>query len=408
MHVRIAFLSVSAAFGGSESVLWQLVRGMRRLARAPDCTAIVPREGVLAQRLREIGAAVRVLPMPAGLASFGEWSLRGASAAKKGAAMLSAAAWTGPYQRALQSLLTEIDPDVIHTNGFKLHVLGSRAAPRGSAVVWHLHDYLSNRPLSRRLLRHHVSRTAAVVANSRSVAEDAQSVLGGAAHVTAVYNAVDLVEFSSSGPAADLDALSGLTPAAAGAVRVGLVATFARWKGHETFLRALALVRTTPIRAYIVGGAVYDTAASQYTIDELRAMAQSLGVAGRVGFTGFVDRPAEAMRALDIVVHASTDPEPFGLVVAEGLAAGRAVIVSAAGGAAELVQPDVDALTCTPGDVPALARSIDRLAGDAPLRARLGTAARATAERRFDADLFTHAFLDVYERVAPRSGPVAT
>ena len=54
------------------------------------------------------------------------------------------------------------------------------------------------------------------------------------------------------------------------------------------------------------------------------------------------------MRALDIVVHASTEPEPFGLTIAEGMASGRAVIVSAAGGAAEIVQDGVDALTCAP------------------------------------------------------------
>jgi len=321
--------------------------------------------------------------------------------------MLSAVASIGPYQRALQSLLADIDPDVIHTNGFKLHVLGNRAAPREASVVWHLHEYLSNRPLSRWLLRHHVSRTAAVVANSRSVAEDARSTLGGAVPVTAIYNAVDLTEFSPSGPSADLDALSSLTPAPRGVVRVGLVATFARWKGHETFLRALSLVRA-PIRAYVVGGPMYDTAGSQYTLDELRASAQSIGVADRVGFSGFVARPAEAMRALDVVVHASTDPEPFGLVIAEGLATGRAVIVSAAGGAAELVSDGADALTCTPGDVPALARSIDRLAQDAALRARLGTAARATAERRFDLDAFTHAFLEIYRHVAPRARVVVT
>ncbi len=57
------------------------------------------------------------------------------------------------------------------------------------------------------------------------------------------------------------------------------------------------------------------------------------------------------MRALDIVVHASTRPEPFGLVIAEAMACGRAVITSAAGGAAEIVESEVDALTHTPGDV---------------------------------------------------------
>jgi len=398
--MRVAFLSVSAGFGGSESALWQLVRGIRRLAPATECVVIVPSDGTLSERVREAGGTVRVVPMPDALRAFGEWSLRGASAARRSAALLTAVSAVGPYQRVLEAALDDIDPDVIHTNGFKMHVLGSRAAPRGTAVVWHLHEFVSPRPLSRRLLRHHASHAAAIVANSDSVAADARHALGDAARVMRVYNAVDLEEFSPCGVAADLDALSGLAAAAPGTIRVGLVATFARWKGHETFLRALCAV-TAPVRAYIVGGPMYDTAGSQYAIDELRAIAASLGLADRVGFTGFVARPAAVMRALDIVVHASTDPEPFGLAIAEGLACGRPVIVSGGGGAAELIEDGRDALSVAPGDSAALAAAINRLASDASIRERLGAAGRATAVRRFDPDAFTRAFLDVYQRVAP-------
>jgi glycosyltransferase involved in cell wall biosynthesis len=402
--MRVAFLSVSAEFGGSESALWQLVRGVRRLSPDTSCALVVPREGQLAARVRETGADVHVLPMPDALSSFGEWSIRGASAmAKRSAAMISAVTAASSYQRALQALLADIDPDVVHTNGFKMHVLGTRAAPPDAAAVWHLHEYLSRRPLSRRLLRLHVSRAARVVANSRSVAADARTALGTNAPVTSVYNAVDLTEFSPEGPAIDLDALCGLPPAPPGTVRVGLVATFARWKGHETFLRAVAAAGTG-IRAYVIGGPVYDTVGSQHTIDELRARARSLGVSGRIGFTGFLPRPARAMRALDVVVHASTEPEPFGLVIAEGLACGRAVIVSAAGGAAELVEHGVDALTCAPDDAAALADAIATLASDADLRSRLGSAARNTAVRRFDPDVFARAFLEIYDRAAARTG----
>jgi glycosyltransferase involved in cell wall biosynthesis len=400
MAMRIAFLSVSAEFGGSESALWQLVRGVRRLTPVAECVVIVPREGTLSARVRDVGASVRIVPMPDALASFGEWSLRGASAvAKRSAALLAGVSAVAPYQRALQAALGDVDPDVIHTNGFKMHVLGSRAAPRGAAVVWHLHEFVSNRPLSRRLLRHHAPRAVAIVANSRSVAEDARRALGDSAPVTHVHNAVDLSEFSPSGAPADLDVMCGIAAAPPGTIRVGLVATFARWKGHESYLRALAGV-TSPVRAYVIGGPMYDTAGSQHTLEELRGITASLGLSDRVGFTGFVPRPAAAMRALDIVVHASTEPEPFGLVIAEALACGRAVIVSAAGGAAELVDDGTNAVTVVPGDTAALARAIDRLAGDPVARARLGAAGRASAVRRFDPDVFTRAFLDIYERAA--------
>ena len=398
--MRVAFLSVSAAMGGSEVSLIELVRGMRAVAPSFEAVVVVPREGPLAVRAREVGASVRILPMPGALAGFGEWSMRrGSGIARRGAALLGAAGAAGPYQRELGALLEEIAPDIIHSNGFKLHILASRSAPPGIPLVWHIHEYVEPRHLSLRLLRLHVSRVAAIVANSRSVAVDVATSLNSGTPVTAIYNAVDLDEFAPRGPRADLDALAGMPPAPSGTIRIGLVATFARWKGHDTFMRAIKELRSVNARAYVIGAPLYDTAGSQWSIDELRSMAASLGVADRVGFTGFVDRPAAAMRALDVVVHASTQPEPFGLVIAEGMACGRAVVVSAAGGAVELVEPEVDALTFEPGDVPGLAGALMRLAGDAPLRARLGAAARESAMRRFPAEVFATRVLDVYERL---------
>lgn len=400
--MRIAFLSVSAEMGGSEVSLLELVRGLRRLAPEVEPVVIVPRQGPLAARIAEAGGAVRVLAMPAALASFGEWSMRGPSAiARHSGALLNAVGALGPYRRALNALLEEIDPDVIHTNGFKLHVIASRAARPGVPIVWHVHEYLGHRPLSRRLLRHHASRPAAVVANSRSVADDVRAVLGAGAPISTVFNAVDLEEFAPDGDVADLDARSGLPPAGPGTIRIGLIATFARWKGHELFLRAIQQLEShAALRAYVIGGPVYDTAGSQFTVEELRALAGTLGISERVGFTGFVERPAIAMRALDIIVHASTEPEPFGLVIAEGLACGRTVVVSAAGGAAELVEDDVDALTFCPGDAGALAVVLARCTRDAALRARLGAAGRQSAIARFHPDAFAGEFLKLYERAA--------
>ena len=403
--MRIALLSVSADLGGSETSLLTLAGG---LAHAPgfEPIVIVPREGPLADRARAAGASVRVLSMPPALAAFGEWSMRGVTAiGRRGAAVARAIAAARTYERSLGRLLDDLDPHVVHSNGLKLHVLAARAAPRRAPLVWHIHEFVGVRPLTRRLLRHYGARPAAIVANSLSVAADLLSALGPDRPVTTIYNAVDLSEFAPDGPAADLDALAGLGPASAGTIRVGLLATFARWKGHEVFLRA---IQTTPdVRGYVIGGSVYDTAGSQFTIEELRARARALGVADRVGFTGFVSRPSTALRALDIVVHASTEPEPFGLVIAEGMACGKPVLVSLAGGAAELVTDDVDAIGVTPGQPPALSAAIARCARDGALRSRLGHAARRTAERRFDPAQFVMQFTRIYSHAATTASGVA-
>jgi glycosyltransferase involved in cell wall biosynthesis len=94
-----------------------------------------------------------------------------------------------------------------------------------------------------------------------------------------------------------------------------------------------------------------------------------------VTFVGFTEHVERELAGLDILVHASVVPEPFGQVVVEGMAAGLAVIASAAGGPLEIITPELDGLLAPPGDVAALAASLRRLSGDAALRERLGQAA---------------------------------
>jgi len=135
-------------------------------------------------------------------------------------------------------------------------------------------------------------------------------------------------------------------------------------------------------------------------------LAGRLGVSHRIGFTGFVDRPAAAMRALDIVVHASDQPEPFGLVIAEGMACGRAVIASGGAGATELINVGTDALSHPPGDADSLAGCIMQLATDSELRRKLGQAGRATAERRFDRARLATELVPLYRSVREQRSEV--
>jgi glycosyltransferase involved in cell wall biosynthesis len=181
---------------------------------------------------------------------------------------------------------------------------------------------------------------------------------------------------------------------------VGLVATFARWKGHGIFLQAMArLSSRVDVRGYVIGGPVYRTGdASQVTLEELVAHTATLGLTGRVGFTGFLPDPSAAFRSLDVVVHASTEPEPFGLSIAEGLACGRAVVMSDAGGAREVGIPEQTCLAFPPGDSSALASQIARLLDDAGLRQRLGTAAAEDVRARFSHRQMGRALLAAYDR----------
>jgi len=180
-----------------------------------------------------------------------------------------------------------------------------------------------------------------------------------------------------------------------------LAATYARWKGQDLFIKAAASVAArlpkNSVRFYIIGGPIYATPGSQFQPDELRKLGTELGLGPELAFVGFQQSMAEVYRALNIVVHASTRPEPFGRTIVEAMACGRAVIVSNAGGAMELFTEGHDALGIPPCDVNALAEAMIRLIQDRGLRDVLGRNARQTACARFDRRRLGSEMIKIYD-----------
>jgi len=343
--------------------------------------------------------------MPAALAGLGEWSAvnEGWSASAQmalGLRLCETAAVLPGYESRLRRAVSGFQPDLIHTNGFKAHVLGARLKQRHQPLLWHVHEYVSRRRLSRWLLGRYATRCDGVIANSASVAADVRSSVPTMPPLHVVPNGIDLTMFTPAGSRLDLDGLAGMSPAPPATIRVGLVATFGRWKGHDVFMDAVQRAAASrAVRGYIIGGPVYATANSQYTSRELQAMIDARQLHDRVGLTGFADAAA-AMRALDIVVHASTEAEPFGLVIAEAMACGRPLITTGHGGAAELVAPGDDAVVVPPGDSHALSKAIERLADDRALRDAIGQRARESAVHRFDPEKMAIDLATIFENVA--------
>jgi glycosyltransferase involved in cell wall biosynthesis len=407
--VTVVYLSSSAQLGGAEWCLLDVMATVRDARPAWTLELIVPAGGPLAERAASLGLRVRVVPMPGSVSALGDAAAGGPAGRRVRLTSLAVRGFLATpaalgYLRRLGAAIRDRRPGIVHANGLKMMAASALVAPPRVRLLWHLHDYLGDRPVSRPLLRLWRRRVSLLLANSNSVADDAVVALGSVP-ISVLHNAIDLQEFRPDGPVLDLDRLAGIEPPAGRIIRVGLVATFARWKGHDVFLQAIARCpREVPLRAYVIGSPQYETRESQFTVDELQSLANSLGIEDRVAFTGFLSKRGGALRALDIAVHASTRREPFGLAIAEAMACGRAAIVSAAGGALEVANPDADSLGHPPGNALALARCIVRLATDEHLRTRLGEAARRAAVRRFDRCRLGRKLVTIYERypdVAP-------
>jgi glycosyltransferase involved in cell wall biosynthesis len=403
--MKILYLNLGGEMGGAERSLLDLIASTRQTIPYARMLLLASADGPLVRLAREAGAEARALPMPSALAGMGDSALarggRAASAARILARAAPAAFAASRYAAKLRRAAAGFEPDIVHSNGNKMHLAAAVARVRGAALVWHVRDFIGARRLLPMALRRLRRRATGVIAISEAVAADARAVLPGLP-VQVVYNAIDVDHFAPGGPAAALDTLAGLAPLGADGIRVGLVATYATWKGHDLFLeaaaRALASLRGQRVRFYVVGGPIYATPGSQVSAVELRKKAASLRLSDRVAFIGFQNDPAPVYRALDVFVHASTRPEPFGRTIVEAMGCGRAVIASRAGGAAELFTHDSDAIGFTPGSVGELADAIVFLVNNDQRRALLGERARRTAVERFSRARLGPEVVEAYER----------
>jgi glycosyltransferase involved in cell wall biosynthesis/O-antigen/teichoic acid export membrane protein len=176
-----------------------------------------------------------------------------------------------------------------------------------------------------------------------------------------------------------------------------MVGHLRQWKGQHLLIDALRRLGE-PARGRFVGAFVGgEPAGEESYVAGLHETVERHGLALAVRFLGARNDAGDLVRAADVVVHASTSPEPFGLVVLEAMQLGRPVVAAGLGGPVEIVASDTGMLF-DPLNPAALAACIERLAGDTALRAQLGAGGRERA-RHFAVSQTAALVQDLYEEV---------
>ncbi len=113
-----------------------------------------------------------------------------------------------------------------------------------------------------------------------------------------------------------------------------------------------------------------------------KALAQRLGVAFRIHFTGYVPREQilQHYTAAHVFVLASYN-EGMSVATLEAMATGLPVVITSTGGTAELVEEGINGLTFNWADLDTLTAHLRRLASDRSLVRQMGAAARRKAEQ---------------------------
>lgn len=175
----------------------------------------------------------------------------------------------------------------------------------------------------------------------------------------------------------------------------GLVGRIVPWKGQRQFLAAAlrVLAELPDAHVLIVGEATDDGA--EYAA-EVRAEIARTGVADRIHLPGFIAEMSAVYAALDVLVHSSIEPEPFGLVITEAMAHGVPVVAAERGAPREIIRDGYDGFLRNPHDPVAVAKTIVALLSDTTMHQQISERALALVRERYDPKRYASEVAEVY------------
>ena len=248
-------------------------------------------------------------------------------------------------------------------------------------LVWILHDIITDPAFSAVNRRAAIAvanlLAAAVIVNSQETGEAFVAAGGRAELVRQVNNGFVVEEWpqASAAAAKQLRSTFNLGPSPV----VSIFGRITEWKGQHVLLDALA--RVPDAQGLIVGGALFGHGEWE---QRLRARAAALGIADRVRFAGFRDDVPALMAGSDVIVHASTAPEPFGRVIVEAMLTGRPVIATQGGAIGSIIDHGRTGLMVPPSNPHALAAAIQLLLSSPQQAAEMANEGRTDVAARFD------------------------
>ncbi|MDO8845983.1 MAG: glycosyltransferase family 4 protein [Methylicorpusculum sp.] len=281
--------------------------------------------------------------------------------------------------------------DLIHTNN---EPLCNRAALLvGKILKIHTISHVRGDQYGSRLMKYTFSLPDHFIPVSHWIAESMRSKLDiSADKITVIYDGLELEKLSpdiSGQPFRDKFNLLK------DHFVVGLVGLLMPWKGQNIFIDATKELKDKipNLKMLIIGGTPDDCISYENSLKE-RVKQENLEDV--VIFTGHLTDMPVIYNGLDVVVSASTSPEPLGTVVIESMILGRPLIGPNHGGAAEMMEHNRTGLLFSPKNSSDLAEKIFTLYSNPKLREKLGRAAREKALKTFSVEEHVNQVQNIY------------
>ena len=114
---------------------------------------------------------------------------------------------------------------------------------------------------------------------------------------------------------------------------------------------------------------------------------------------GFEPKPEVAVGSLDILVHASIKPEPFGRVIVEAMASGTPVVASKSGGCVEIIENGVDGFLVEPGDTDEMAQAVETLLRNKGISDEFSKRGKEKVFREFSLEKTSGELISFYDEI---------
>ncbi len=165
----------------------------------------------------------------------------------------------------------------------------------------------------------------------------------------------------------------------------GVIGNLKPWKGQHVAIKAIALLKEkyTKIKCLIIGD-VSNLEKEQRYFNYLKELVDRNELSRHVVFTGFRYDIPDIISVLNILVHTSVAPEPFGRVILEGMVFSKPVIATAHGGPLEIIEDGTSGFLVPPDDPIALTQKIDYLIAHPDIAKKVGQTARKRVEEYFN------------------------
>jgi len=175
------------------------------------------------------------------------------------------------------------------------------------------------------------------------------------------------------------------------------VAHLAGHKGQKYLVRSIPAVleRFPRTRFFIVGGGEL--------MQELKALAVSLGLSDELVFTGFREDVGAFYQLADLFVMSSVE-EGLGTAVLDALAVGKPVVATNSGGIPEMITDGENGLLVPARNPNALADGISKILADPDKAERMAARGPELVKARFSIDAMVTGNINVYGRILSPHG----